>query len=290
MVVGDDTNITKGGPTSTRGFLRRALTQRGSGISPDVLVAHDVDDELTTAPLSQSAAQNVVRNSFIAGSLSGMASILILYPMDFIRTNLQTAGIPNAAAAAATTTSAPKGAGGSVSSSLAVSTATGRTTAVASVPGPWHILRQTFQTGGIRALYTGITLPLMAQAVFKGTVFSVNNILEQAILDFRSSYYHQRDGIETKLTAADRLFCGFVAGMVNGGIFVTPVEYVRNQVGHVVGRVFSYCRPWVCIVPLILLFAGLFVLTIRPTTYLVDCRSSASVANSIGQRRRSRKY
>ncbi|KAL7575862.1 hypothetical protein ACA910_003178 [Epithemia clementina (nom. ined.)] len=204
MVVSDYSDSSS---KHSRSILAKALTQRRTGFSPDVLVADQVRDEdllessSSASGLQQSAAaKNVVRNSLISGSLSGMASTMILYPMDFLRTNMQAAGIPNATSAG----------GGSSAAS----------------PGPLQVLRQTLQTGGIRALYTGMALPLIAQAVYKGTVFTVNNLLEQTILDYKQT---QRNESQATLTTTDRLLCGFIAGAVNGATFVTPVEYVRNQ-------------------------------------------------------------
>jgi len=177
------------------GFIVRALTRPPTQFSHDVLISNE---EITkdTPKFEKSTPNNVVRNSILAGSVSGMASTVILYPMDLLRTSMQ---------AASMTTGAGGGAGLS--------------------GGPLQVLRQTIKHGGFRALYTGIPLPLAAQAVYKGTVFSVNNILEQAILDYKRK--EKREIAE--LTLADRLFCGFAAGSVNAGLFVTPVEYVRNQ-------------------------------------------------------------
>ena len=203
MALNNDIGTTK----NTNSLLTRALTQRRTGFSPDVLVADEVrpQDLVDSAPSSSSlAATNVVRNSLVAGSVSGMASTIVLYPMDFLRTNMQAAGMPSLQTSNGGLASSPTGGG-----------------------GPLQILRQTLQTGGIRALYTGISLPLMAQAVYKGTVFTVNNILEHAVLDFKSMTNRNET---CELNTMDRLFCGFTAGAINGGLFVTPVEYVRNQV------------------------------------------------------------
>jgi solute carrier family 25 (mitochondrial carnitine/acylcarnitine transporter), member 20/29 len=129
--------------------------------------------------------RNNLRSSLVAGSFSGILSTLIIYPMDVIRTKMQTGG-----------------------------------------GGPIHVLKNTFDHGGVRALYTGLGLPLAAQAVYKATVFTVNNITQNAILDFRNK---NQVGMAPSLTLNDRFVCGFVGGAVNGALFVTPVELVRNQ-------------------------------------------------------------
>lgn len=142
-------------------------------------------------------SKNIVRNSIISGSCAGCASTLILYPMDVIRTRLQT------------------GASGST--------------------GPIQALKATLeQGGGIRALYTGLTLPLLAQIVYKSNIFTIYNTTEHALIDFRL----WQKGLQSNptpnnptsiLSYTDRALCGITAGAVNGAVFVTPVEYVRNQ-------------------------------------------------------------
>lgn len=141
--------------------------------------------------------RNSASVSLIAGSCSGILSTMALYPMDVLRTKMQT------------------GAGG----------------------GPIQVFRHTIVHGGVRALYTGMALPLAAQAVYKGTVFSVNNITQNFILDYHVWRLRQA-GVKSsspsptglmQLTLMDRFWCGFVGGAVNGALFVTPVEFVRNQ-------------------------------------------------------------
>ena len=124
-----------------------------------------------------------------------MTSTLLIYPADVLRTKMQAS---------------------SVESHIARS--------------PFQVLRHTFQHGGVRALYTGLTLPLAAQAVYKSTVFAVNNVTQQWLLAYRHSE-HQKQGKESSgtLTYADHFFCGFMGGAVNAALFVTPVEFVRNQ-------------------------------------------------------------
>ena len=160
-------------------------------------------EEMATSPESRLARvapaavedRNVVRNSILAGSVSGMASTVMLYPMDVLRTKLQSEGV------------------------------------VGSVHrGPLQMLRHTLQHGGIRALYTGLSLPLGAQAVYKATVFSVNNKAQQVLNDIRTMENHKTGILEPgRLTYGDRFLCGFLAGGVNAFFFVTPVEFIRNQ-------------------------------------------------------------
>lgn len=82
----------------------------------------------------------------------------------------------------------------------------------------------TFRNGGVRALYTGVTPVLGAQAVYKACVFSVNNVTMSKI-----TAYKTRDGGTYTPTLFDIWFCGVCGGCVNGTAFVSPVEFVRNQ-------------------------------------------------------------
>jgi solute carrier family 25 carnitine/acylcarnitine transporter 20/29 len=114
------------------------------------------------------------------------------------------------------------------SSSVLSTTTVGSSTAA----GPWQVLRHTLQQGGIRALYTGLGLPLAAQALYKSAIFTSVNITQEWILDYKH-FEQQKLGLfhgqPVTLSYADRFLCGFTAGAVNAAVFVTPVEFVRNQ-------------------------------------------------------------
>jgi len=140
-------------------------------------------------PLKSRLDLSFAKRSVLAGSCAGVASTLAMHPMDVIRTKMQTS--------------------------------TGQA-------GPLLVARQTIRDHGICGLYRGIGMPLMAQAVYKATVFSVNNLVSGALVKHRSKA-SENDLNQISLSYADRFFCGSVAGMVNAGIFVTPVEFVRNQ-------------------------------------------------------------
>jgi hypothetical protein len=170
---------------------------------------------LPTSPRQPASAtrdnQNVVRNSLMAGSISGMASTAVLYPLDVLRTKMQSASILASSSGISNSASA-----------AAANAATNR--------GPLQVLKHTLEHGGVRALYTGLTLPLAAQAIYKGTVFTVNNVMQTAIIDWRTWENHKTGIIRTgQLQDLDRFWCGAVAGGVNAALFVTPVEFIRNQ-------------------------------------------------------------
>lgn len=139
--------------------------------------------------------RNNVRTSLVAGSCSGILSTVAIYPMDVLRTKMQN---------------------DNAGSTL-------------------QVFKHTIQHGGVRALYTGLALPLAAQAVYKATVFSVNDMTQNFIMDYRTSKSQKKMDHTflpqhyQQLTLGDRFWCGFVGGAVNAAAFVTPVEFVRNQ-------------------------------------------------------------
>jgi solute carrier family 25 (mitochondrial carnitine/acylcarnitine transporter), member 20/29 len=95
---------------------------------------------------------------------------------------------------------------------------------------PLSVFKHTIQHGGLSALYTGMGLPLAAQAVYKATVFCVNNKTQEWILDHKTNE-NLKTGVllQGRLTNIDRFWCGCLGGAVNAFLFVTPVELVRNQ-------------------------------------------------------------
>ena len=166
---------------------------------------------------------NVIRNSLLAGSAAGMASTIACHPFDVIRVKMQSSA-PLAAAAAATATTSTTAAAAAAAAAASTTTTGGSIGMVATV-------RNTIQFGGgLRALYTGLTLPLAAQAVYKSTVFTVNNVTETFIKEWQTQENYKLGNFTPyKLTLWDKFLSGFMGGAVNAALFCTPVEYVRNQ-------------------------------------------------------------
>lgn len=76
--------------------------------------------------------------------------IFCSHPFDVIRTKMQSSAMESTISTA------------SSSASATASTSTNN--------GPLQVVSHTLKNGGIRALYTGLALPLAAQAVYKATV------------------------------------------------------------------------------------------------------------------------
>lgn len=149
---------------------------------------------------------NAIRNSLLAGSVAGIASTITCHPFDVLRVKMQ--------------------------SSAPAATATATSTAATNTVGLAATIRNTLHYGGgMRALYTGLAMPLAAQAIYKGTIFTVNNMTESFIRDWKTRENHKLGNFEMpcQLTLTDRFISGFMGGAVNAALFCTPVEYVRNQ-------------------------------------------------------------
>lgn len=92
---------------------------------------------------------------------------------------------------------------------------------------PVSAFKHTVQNGGYRSLYTGLSLPVAAQAVYKATVLTVNNVTRSLLLDYKINVLKAPP--THQLTSVDSFVCGTIAGAVNALLFVAPVEFVRNQ-------------------------------------------------------------
>jgi len=141
-----------------------------------------------------------IRNSLLAGSAAGTASSVVCHPFDVLRVKMQSS------APVATATSKAEGLVGTFRNTL-------------------HL------GGGIRALYTGLAMPLFFQAIYKSTIFTTNSITESFIRDWKSRENHRQENSEVpyRLTLTNRFVSGFMGGAINAALFCTPVEYVRNQ-------------------------------------------------------------
>ena len=176
-------------------------------------------------PKQETTANCVIKNSLIAGSIAGVCSTAICYPFEMLRVKIQQAPIhPHAVAAAASHSG-----GGVILSTSVASTAVSN--GGAGTAGLAGTIRYTLHYGGIRAFYAGMSLPLAAQAFYKATVWTVNNLTHHALVDWKTRENYKLGIFQPyQVTLADNFFCGFMGGAVNGAVFVTPVEFVRNQV------------------------------------------------------------
>ena len=143
---------------------------------------------------NSATGSQVVRNSLLAGSVAGMVSTLVCHPFDVLRVKMQSTAL---------------------------------TTTSVGVSGTFQ---QTLQYGGFRALYTGLAFPLAAQAVYKATVFTINNLTQEAIVEWRTLENYKLGNFQNhQVTLADHFVGGFMGGAVNAALFVTPVEFIRNH-------------------------------------------------------------
>jgi solute carrier family 25 carnitine/acylcarnitine transporter 20/29 len=137
--------------------------------------------------------RRVVFNSIAAGSVAGMLSCSLFHPFDVLRTKMQ----------------------------MLVHTESGTTTTAL------EIIRKTIRSGG---LYTGLSLPLAAQAIYKATIFTSNEITRSTLIELRTQANRKRGNCTPyPLSLLDYFVCGATSGAINALLFVSPVEYIRNQ-------------------------------------------------------------
>mmetsp|Transcript_19682 Transcript_19682/g.24829 ORF Transcript_19682/g.24829 Transcript_19682/m.24829 type:complete len:456 (+) Transcript_19682:103-1470(+) len=169
--------------------------------------------------------RNEVFSSIIAGSAGGMMSCSLFHPFDVVRTKMQ------AATKVFETSSSRQGGVGATATVLSsTNPKSAIRSGITSNCGPIAIMSHTYKNGGIRAFYTGISLPMAAQAMYKSTILTVFRVTTGALTDWKTNE-QRKVGIFTpyELTIFDRFICGSFSGAVNALVFVCPVEYVRNQ-------------------------------------------------------------
>lgn len=138
----------------------------------------------------------------VAGGLSGMVSQVLMYPFDVLRTRIQ--------------------------SELLFS------------PSPPNnkqnltLLHLTFlQTITpkrlYRNLYVGLSVPLSAQMIYKANVFGLNSVLQTKFFNITPYSSNAPNTPNNNFPLFRTFACGAGAGAVNAGLFVTPVEFVRNK-------------------------------------------------------------
>jgi len=193
-----ETSFTKNDDPTNRGLPNTLATTRST----------------ESASLSPVDEKRMVLNSLLAGSVAGISSTIACHPFDVLRVKMQSSA-PVAMSAAASAGSAT----------------TATATATRAIGLVETVRNMLYYGGGIRAFYTGLAMPLVAQAVYKGTIFTVNNVTESYIRAWKTRESHNAGGFESpyKLTLADRFLSGFMGGAVNAALFCTPVEFVRNQ-------------------------------------------------------------
>lgn len=158
--------------------------------------------------------KNEIRDSILAGSIAGMTSCTLFHPFDVIRTKMQASTKINHASVSSTASSNVNSVRSNISSSS----------------GPLQVFSHTMRNGGLKAFYTGFSFPLIAQAAYKATVFTTNRVSQNLLIDIKTKE-QQKIGIFTpyQLKLSDHFICGAIGGFVNALMFVSPVEYVRNQ-------------------------------------------------------------
>ena len=114
--------------------------------------------------------------SIAAGSSAGFVSTLLVYPLDFVRTKIQAGAVAQ------------------------------------KPPTTMEIVRPLLSRPHL--FYTGLSIPLAAQVVYKSTIFTTVSLLQSHVGNYP-------------------FLNGCIAGGVNALFVVTPTEYIRSNImGH----------------------------------------------------------
>ena len=108
-----------------------------------------------------------------------------------------------------------------------------------SSPAIFHSFRSLLSSTGLNflPLYKGLLLPLSAQIIYKSTIFTLHSYLLRP-----SKMGSTIDRLDPIVKSA---IAGTLAGAVNALVWVTPVEYVRNN--HIVNEgvnLSSFFQMW----------------------------------------------
>ena len=152
--------------------------------------------------------------AFVTGGLSGALELLVMYPTEYVKTQLQLAGGGPRPMATATAAAA----------ALKVPHPPGGVDAV-RYSGMWDCGRQTVAREGWVGLYRGMS-PLMAFAVPKIAVrFAAFEELQGLVLRHGGGDAEGR----ARLTRAETFFTGMGAGVVEALLVVTPQETLKTR-------------------------------------------------------------
>ena len=120
------------------------------------------------------------------GSAAGITSQVVCHPIDTMRTRLQTGNFT----------------------------------------GLRDCVFQTIKFEGMRGFYKGLSVPLLAQGVYKSVIFSVNEASKRCLVGKES-----QDAVTPWVIPVS----GAIAGAANAAV-VTPVELIRNRLQMQIGR------------------------------------------------------
>jgi solute carrier family 25 carnitine/acylcarnitine transporter 20/29 len=134
---------------------------------------------MTMTTTTTTTERQLILRDLASGSCAGAFTIIVVHPLDNLRTRMQVLDVNSS---------------------------------------PRQVILTLQQREGIRALYKGLTVPFLAQGVYKAVIFSTVGITKRFLTRHQPLLNpHVSAGI-----------CGGIAGCVNSFV-VTPVEMIRNR-------------------------------------------------------------
>lgn len=142
---------------------------------------------------------------FFAGSMAGVTSVLMTYPLDLVRARL--ASVVNTKAVVLNTIGASNSA---------------PTTIVGTIG---HVFRNE---GGFNGLYRGITPTILAMIPYGGCNFYMFERLKHFCIHYGPEIFCYRDNEKLILNVPAKLLCGGVAGAI-GQTVIYPLDVARRR-------------------------------------------------------------
>lgn len=210
--------------------LDATLSLQYESIIPHIYTVQATQVSLHSGKSNEKENPNEIRDSLLAGVIAGMTSCTLFHPFDVIRTKMQASTKISQYGALSSVDKLRQGQTAAILTNAAPSSIHSTQQHISSTSSPLQVISHTIRNGGLKAFYTGFSFPLMAQAAYKATVFTTNRLSQNFIMDTKNKE-QQKNGIFTpyQLKLSDHFTCGAIAGFVNALLFVSPVEFIRNQ-------------------------------------------------------------
>ncbi|KAL9186671.1 hypothetical protein ACHAXT_005909 [Thalassiosira profunda] len=147
--------------------------------------------------------------SLVSGMMAGTVSVLFTYPLDLARAQL---------AVLRKQKKPPKIIEGCEASKLDAKLGIGHTKRSSSSKGIGYVLKHSFETGGARGLYRGITPTMLGILPYSGMAFTINEQAKRQV-----AHVMQREP-----TTVEKLQCGALSGLF-AQTLAYPLEVTRRR-------------------------------------------------------------
>ncbi|KAL7533114.1 hypothetical protein ACHAXR_005053 [Thalassiosira sp. AJA248-18] len=197
---------------------RNNATRMASTISHRGTIAKKETLPTNTAGEKKKAGLTPIE-SLVSGMIAGTISVLCIYPLDLARAQLAVLRKTKRQPTATTIPAAVnKGITMPITSTTKLDGQLGIGSSKKSTKGIGYVLRTSYQQGGARGLYRGITPTILGILPYSGVAFTINEQAKRQI-----THIMQRDP-----TTIERLQCGALSGLF-AQTLAYPLEVTRRR-------------------------------------------------------------